>query len=583
MIGFPAMSLEPSTTQKTLWTPQNIALFVLPALLLTLLGISFARSEYAEPLFIHTTYYFLMVLVVCWAGTYLHVARDLRKATIWDWVKENKAGILIALVVTVVTGLAIHPALRVLSDETNLLGTSKNLFFSKTATFTTTGKYYYDNFWDAGVVIDRRPSLFPFLVSLIHVLRGYSYTNVFLLNLLVLPVFVLVAYRLAKSLGGEVFGTISALLVVAHPIALISVRSGGFDFVAAFFSLLIIKSFLDHVRRPSAGTLAVLWMNLCMFAEIRYETGLFLPPVVALLLVFRLVKVDYLRPYRLLYALTPGFLLPRIWQSILRGNVPEQDAGAVIFSVTNFLENTRDYFKPILHPFDFHPPHSTIVIALGVVGAILWLHWLNRRMVSRDWKTPNFKFATMVLCWMVVQVVIVFTYVWGRAQHPAASRLVIAIDTFFSFPAAWILTVSLKRFRPFVPILLAVALFAVYLPVASEYRILNELTLTREAATTWRFFEGLHENRILIVTDRPGLYTVMNYGAVDFDAAKNDPALLEAHDRHLFFDTYLVQQIDLTTKKVMPQFEIWPNRAREPMIEFQNDANTTVRISRLAH
>jgi hypothetical protein len=196
------MSQESTTTNKPGWTPGAIALVVLAALLLALLVVSGARRAYVEPLFIHTTYYFLLVLVLCWAGTYLHVARDLRKAAILDWVKENKAGILVAMLVTVVTALAVHPALRVLADEANLLGTSKNFFFSKTATFTTTGKYYYDNFWDAGVVIDRRPSLFPFMVSLIHVLRGYSYTNVFLLNLLVLPFFVLVAYRTAKSLAG---------------------------------------------------------------------------------------------------------------------------------------------------------------------------------------------------------------------------------------------------------------------------------------------------------------------------------------------------------------------------------------------
>ena len=189
----------------------------------------------------------------------------------------------------------------------------------------------------------------------------------------------------------------------------------------------------------------------------------------------------------------------------------------------------------------------------------------------------------MVAVWMVVQLVIVFSYVWGRAQHPAASRLVIAIDTFFSFPAAWLLTVALQRFRPFVVTIIAAALFAVYVPVASEYRILNELTLTREAATTWRFFEGLHENRIMVVTDRPGLYTIMNYGATDFESAKSDPSLLSSLDRHLFFDMYLVQQIDLTTNRPIMQHEIWAERARTPMIEFQNDANTTVRISRLAH
>jgi hypothetical protein len=590
------MDQEPSATEKSqpadrgavlgstrTWTPAVIALAILALLLVVLLVVSIVERKYAEPLFIHATYYFLLITVVCWAGTYAYAARDLNKTSVVDWVKDNKAGILIALLVTVVAGLAVHPALRVLSDEANLLGTSKNLFFSKTATFTTTGKYYYDNFWDAGVVIDRRPALFPFLVSLIHVVRGYAYTNVFLFNLLLLPVFVLLAYRLAKSMGGELFGIVTGLLVTVHPITLISVRSGGFDFLAALFSLLVIKSFLDHTRKPSAEHLAVLWMNLCMFAEIRYETALFVPPVVALLLLFRLAKWSYIRPYLLLFALTPAFLLPRIWQSVLRGNVPEQDPGTVTFSWGNFLANSRDYFKPILAPFDFHPPHSAVVLALGVAGCILWLHWFDRRLLAREWKTPNLKFATMVLGWMLLQLAIVFTYVWGRAQHPAASRLVITIDTFFSFPAAWMLTILLKRWKPAITVIVAAAIFAIYLPVASEYRILNELTLTREAATTWAYFESLHQKRILIITDRPGLYTIMEYGALDYETAKQDPALLDSLSRRLFYDVYLVQQVSLTTHQPLPQFEIWPERARQTMLEFQNDANATVRISRLAY
>src|ERR1035437_5569101 len=166
------MSKEAPTSDATFWTPRSVALVILPGLLLTLVVVSIAQRSYVEPLFIHATYYFLLLTVVCWAVAHLYLARDVRKADIVGWVKENKAGIIIAVAVTLIAGFAIHPALRVLADEANLLGTSKNFFFSKTATFTTTGKYYYDNFWDAGVVIDRRPSLFPFLVSFIHVLRG---------------------------------------------------------------------------------------------------------------------------------------------------------------------------------------------------------------------------------------------------------------------------------------------------------------------------------------------------------------------------------------------------------------------------
>ncbi len=570
---------HPSSDGRFPW--KAVVLATLAVLLFALLIVSTVQRNYAEPLFIHTTYYFLLVTVVTWAATYLYAARDLSKADVLAWIKDNKAGLLVALLATAIAGLAIHPALRVLSDEANLLGTSKNFFFSKTATFTTTGKYYYDNFWDAGVVIDRRPSLFPFLVSLLHVLRGYSYSNVFLFNLMMFPVFVLVSYRLAKALGGEIFGLAAAVLVACHPITLISMRSGGFDFFATLFVLLVAQSFLAHARKPSAETLAVLWMNLCMFAEIRYETALFVPPTIGLLLAFRLVRLDYLRPFALVYALSPGFLLPRIWQSVLRGNVPEQDPGAITFSVHNFLENSRDYFAPIFSPFNFHPPHSAIVIGLGVVGCVLGLVGCFRRVRARDWQSADLKFGAMVIGWMLLQFVIVFTYVWGRAQHPAASRLVITIDTFFSFPAAWALVQILKRTRPFLTVLVSVAIFAIYLPVASEFRILNELTLTREASTTWRFFESLHEKRVLIIADRPGLYTIMEYGAIDFDSAKQDASLLDSLSRRLYYDIYLVQQIDLGTHKPLPQHDIWPDRSRENLLEFQNDANATVRISRL--
>ncbi len=568
---------------KPAWTPSRIALVLLPTALLTLLAIGVARPGYTEPLFVHTAYYFLMATVLCWVGTYLYAAREVRWATIVTWVKENWPGLVISLVVTIVGWLAVHPALRILSDEAGLVGTSKNLWASRTATFTVSGKYYYDSYWDIDVAVDQRPAMFPFLVSLVHVLCGYSYKNVFLFNLMVLPAFVLVAYRLARSIGSKTFAIVAALLVVAHPITLLSVRSGGFDFLAAFFALLIIKSLHDHTRAPSPERLAILWMNLCMFAEIRYESVLFLPPVLALLLLFRMVTWSTLRPFAFIYALTPAYLIPRLWQAVFRGSIPEQSPGTIVFSLKNFFDNARDYFKPILSPFASQPLHSAIVIALGVVGCVLWLRWLYRRLLARDWKSPQVRFAISVAAWMLVQAILVFTYVWGRAQYPSAARLVLAIDTFFAFPAAWVLTLWLRRWRPLVAILLATAVVAFYLPVASQHRMLNRLTQTREVATTWPFFEGLHTKRIIIVADRPGLYTIMDYGAMDFETARHDPVIFDALAHGLFYDIYLVQQIDLTTNEPFPAYAIWPTRSRQTMLQFQNDANVMVRISRLAH
>ena len=564
-------------------TTGRVVLVLVPLALLALLVIGVAETSHAQTLFVHTTYFFLLATVLCWAGTYLHAARDVRRETIVAWVKENWPGLVIAFVVTVIAWLAIHPALRVLSDEANLVGTSKNLFSSRTATFTVSGKNYYDSYWDIDVAIDRRPALFPFLVSLVHVVCGYSYKNVFLFNLLVLPAFVLVSYRLAKSLGGETFAIVASLLVVAHPITLISVRSGGFDFFALFFALLVLQSLFDHLREPSAARLAILWMNLCMFAEIRYESALFILPVVALLFIFRVSTWTLLRPYAFIYALTPAYLAPRIWQAVLRGSVPEQDPGAIALSVENFFNNAREYFKPVLSPLKDYPAHAGMVIALGLVGCVVWLGSHRRQLWAPDWKAPRSRFAAFVGGWMLLQVIVVFSYVWGRAQAPSAARLVIAIDTFFSFFAAWALTRALRRSRPFVAVLLAVGVLAIHLPIAGQHRMLNRLTQTRETATAWRFFESLQEKRILIVTDRPDLFTIMDYGAMSFEAARQDPFLFEAFARHLFYDIYVVQQIKLSTGSPLPGYDIWPTRRLETMLEYQNDADVLIRISRLGH
>ena len=70
---------------------------------------------------------------------------------------------------------------------------------------------------------------------------------------------------------------------------------------------------------------------------------------------------------------------------------------------------------------------------------------------------------------------------------------------------------------------------------------------------------------------------------MDFETARHDPVIFDALARGLFYDIYLVQQISLTTKEPLPGYDIWPTRSRQTMLEFQNDANVMVRISRMAH
>ncbi|MGB8299245.1 MAG: hypothetical protein WCG85_27760 [Polyangia bacterium] len=573
------ISLTLQFDKRSSW--RNLAVAAPVVLALGLLAVTVHKRNLMEPFFVHGTYFVLLTMVAFWAATYIIALKGTTRDTLVAWLKDNWRGLVLAGAVSLVAILAIQPALRVLADETNLLGVSKNLHFNKTADFATTGKWYYEAYWNLNVTTDRRPALFPFLVSLLHSFWGYSYTNAFHINAILIPLFVFVAYRLAKSLGGEVFGLLAGAFVVAHPITLMSARSGGFDLMAGFFALLAVKCFLDYSREPTANRLALLWLNLCMLAHVRYEGAASIVASAVVLLALRMVKWEHIRPYRFVYLFTPLFALPRIWQTIIKAGDSEQPLNATLFGWKHLSENTRNYFGLLLNPLDFHHPHSGLLLALGLVGCFIVVPSLWKLAHERERKLVKERFAIFAVVWVGVMMVIYLPYFWGKPLHPASARLFVPLDAFFSLMAAWLVTLLCRRAPLWLPSLVAAAAVFLNVSVASEARFINELTLTRQAAQTWRYFEQLHDKNIMVVTDRPGLFTVMDYGAMDLSVAKQGTDLLFELSRHLYKDVYVIQEIDLTTKKPLPDFEIWPDKKKEAVLEFQNAENSTVRISRM--
>lgn len=560
---------------------KGVALGLPVALAVALLGYTLVRRQRMEPFFIRGTYFALTAMVLFWGAAYAQACKGMTKERLLAWLKDNWRGLVLTALVLLVSLVSIEPSLRVLADEANLLGTSKNLHFNKTADFATTGKWYYEAYWNLNSTIDRRPTLYPYLVSLIHGLRGYHYTNAFWANALLIPFFVFTAYRLAKALGGETFGLLAGALVMAHPISLMAARSGGFDLMAATFSLLIVKHLLDHCQAPSANRLILLWMNLVLLAHIRYEGTGFLIVAVVLLLALRMVKMEHIKPYAIFYALSPLFLLPRIWQTILKANDWEQPLNTTLFGRQYVFENLGAYFGLALKPFNFQRPHSGLLIILGGLGCVLIGRALVKVIRQRKEQPNMLGFAVLVTVWIGILTAMLFSYFWGKPLHPAAARLYLPFNAVVSIAAACFLAWLLRQAPLWLAAGVAGLLFLVYVPAAAEARFINELTLARQAAQTWRYLESQNSKNIMVVTDRPGLYTIMNYGAEDLSVMKQTRQIPFELSRHLYRDVYVIQEIDLTTKKPTPEFEIWPELAKEPVLEFQNSENSTVRIGRL--
>jgi hypothetical protein len=118
-------------------------------------------------------------------------------------------------------------------------------------------------------------------------------------------------------------------------------------------------------------------------------------------------------------------------------------------------------------------------------------------------------------------------------------------------------------------------------PLASDARFVNALFVTRQAAESWRFFEKLGEKRILVLSDRPGLFTIMDYGSLDLSSAVASRNCLFELSRHLYKDIYLIQEMDIETKQPMHGFASWADVPLETVLEFQITASAFVRIARV--
>src|SRR5664280_2217286 len=374
------MNESPSTSDRSKragslnprnWSWGTILLFVPPLAAVALVGVTLRHHDLNETFFVNSAFYVIFAMLAVYAGIELTGLGETTSPR--QWLMDNRTGILVTALVSTVVLLAVAPSYRVLADEANLVGVSKNLFYQRTANFATTGKWYFENYWNINIATDRRPALFPFLISLLHVLRGYHPENAFHVNAIIFILFVFSSYRLAKSFGGELFGAAAAILVAANPNTLLSARSAGFDLLSSFMLLIVIKSFTEYAKQSTPRRLAILSLHLCILAHVRYEGWALLLAALAVLLVFRMIRRSHLQGYSVLYSFLPIFLVPRYWQTVAKAHDAEQPLSASLFKISNFIQNAGEYLRLVTRPLEVGGPHSPLLMILAAAGCLLVL------------------------------------------------------------------------------------------------------------------------------------------------------------------------------------------------------------------
>jgi len=578
MVSF-RIEIQEKMKTKTIAMLFNASLLLITVILFTALSLS---RVLAQKFYSSCSYYLIYGLFILWLLSIVQFASE-EKFNLKAWFKAYRTGIIISALIAAIVFISIKPVFRVLADETNLVGVSKSMLYEKRNDNVTMGRWYYDNFYPADRSIDKRPPLFPFLTSLVHTFSGYRAENSFALNFLVLfSVFLLIYVTVKKALG-NIWALSSVILVASQPVVVQCATSGGFELLSALFIIVCfccLKSFLE--KPDSVSRFQLLWASLLMFATIRYEGVAAFFLVVIILAALRYMRAEFFKEglsavcFYSFIALIPNYLA-----AILIKN-PWETSGEV-FSVKHFVSNNLDLYKNLLDPH-FYLPYAAIVNLIGAVAILYFAYRFLRGVYSKD--TGKKHLIIISAACLLMNWIFYTSYYGGLSNHPSDSRFYVVFNIVLSVLALlFIYSINLFQKKQVYVLLFSVTMFILYHPLSVEDRFSRTQTLPREYRFVMDFLKQETrkvDHHFIVISARPGLYAVHNYGAFSFEYANDKIGdLLGGLNNHLYNEIFVIQEISYVTRRPIKDTTLSDGYVLEPVAESQIDGNIFVRISRV--
>jgi hypothetical protein len=342
-----------------------------------------------------------------------------RTSRLLERFKSWWPGLLLAVGATLVVFWVSPPQMRVQFDETSLVGVSQNMHLQGLAVMTTGAVPSQGQVIPIENMVDKRPTLFAFLVSCVHGLRGYRMENAFFVNGLLLALGLFVLFAAVRARLGVYAGLSAPLLVLSVPLTCVVATSAGFELLATVLLLLATVAALAFVDKPSDARFAAFLGAGVMLAHSRYES------ILAVLILGTLAAALSWRRYRpgravwWLLALCPTLLTPLFFllQHAQNPNFTPEAGGQSLASFAHLI----DHLGPFLAGWFGSGIGSAMPGWLAIVAALLWL----RRLAKRE-ATRVDLFAMTPLCLTIV----VLAWFYGDVREQTALRLFL--------PLAWV-------------------------------------------------------------------------------------------------------------------------------------------------
>jgi len=295
------------------------------------------------------------------------------------------------------------------------------------------------------------------------------------------------------------------------------------------------------------------------------------------------LRFEHLRTSAWIISLTPLFGLPLLFQHILTHSYFDAQGQDALFSLQHFKEHFLEFLKTHMD-FSYAPPYPII------------LHWLAAGLLARMLirsafaQKPLFsvvqkQFTSIVAACFVANLAVMLSLYWTNVYtHPASARFFLPSTILCAlFPVVCaVMGKANGRRNSWLLLLTSVVMVLLYYPVALEGRFTNSFILKRETDFAYEVIGRQSDKNILIIAGRPGQFTALDYGAVDFPYADREAAVLRTWlENHLCREIWVIQRIAYATHQPLADDRLDPAFVLATLAEEQTSAESFVRISKV--
>lgn len=408
----------------------------------------------AEDLVKRGGYYVMLTTFALFIGALVQAAR-LPRVPLTPLTRREKCLAAIAIALLSLMAFVAEPyRSKILNDEFVLQSTAFNMHYFRDVATMVRGYEIQGVFLSTDNYLDKRPYFYPFVVSLLHDLTGYRVANAYIVNTLLMPLALGLAFVFGRRLCGWRGAMLTVLLLGSLPLLGQNATGSGMELMNTVMILAAMLLGADYLAAPDDARLSAFLLATVLLAQSRYESALY---VVSAGLTVAIVGWRT-RQMQLSWtaALTPLLLLPVALQNKVLSNSPVlwelTDKSATRFDLRYVGGNVRGALA-FLFNLDAQRANSLTLSILGVLG-LGWAAWRLLGLARRGWAADPARLA--LGCFgiaVIANTVLVFCYYWARFDDPMASRFSLPLHLLMTF-AAVLGAAALDRRLPATPALL---------------------------------------------------------------------------------------------------------------------------------